>query len=344
MRAIPQAESSDTLSLSLARLDHTAIRRAFRRPGIRPRPRPVAAALAAARRLRRALAGPGRGRQSRQIRRRFSAEQPVRSRRLVSGRSLVGPAVGPRARRGGSAAAPTAAPASGRVAATTVSRNSLATTLNGGIGISPHRPVVHPDVSPAFELETLDFNDGSVMVPGYNQLATPGGSVDLRAQVRDSATGTYTYTWNTSGLSDATSISGSSTYDLTFQWDTTIATATTESVSVTVTDPSLNVVSQTYTFSIPAGTGIGDRRDDLEQRHARPRPAPGRCTGLRQPERLGRREHRRARDVDQPAQLQPEYPGPFAPLRLAGGERPADHRGRARNLRHDHAVAGRRRS
>ena len=93
------------------------------------------------------------------------------------------------------------------------------------------------------------------MVPGHDQLATPGGSVDLRAQVRDSATGTYTYSWNTTGLTDATSISGSSTYDLTFQWDTTISTATTESVTLTVTDPNLNEVSQTYTFWMPAGTG-----------------------------------------------------------------------------------------
>ena len=93
------------------------------------------------------------------------------------------------------------------------------------------------------------------MVPGYQQLATPGGSVDLRAQVRDSATGTYTYAWATSGLSNATSISGASTDDLTFQWDTSIATAGSESVTLTVTDPSLNVVSQTYTFWVPAGTG-----------------------------------------------------------------------------------------
>ena len=101
----------------------------------------------------------------------------------------------------------------------------------------------------------MDYNDGDVMVPGHDQLATPGGSVNLMAQVRDSATGTYTYSWDTSGLSDATSISGSSTSNLTFQWDTTIATATTESVTLTVTDPDLSEVSQTYSFAIPAGTG-----------------------------------------------------------------------------------------
>ncbi len=86
-----------------------------------------------------------------------------------------------------------------------------------------------PPTSPAFELATLDYNDGSLMVPGFDQLATPGGSVDLRAQVRDSATGTYTFSWDTSGLTDATSISGASTYDLTFQWNTSISTAEAES-------------------------------------------------------------------------------------------------------------------
>jgi hypothetical protein len=93
-----------------------------------------------------------------------------------------------------------------------------------------------PPTSPAFELKTLDYNDGSTVVPGFDQLATPGGSVDLRAQVRDSATGTYTFTWNTSGLTDANSISGATTYDLTFDWDTSVSTANAESATLTVTE------------------------------------------------------------------------------------------------------------
>jgi RHS repeat-associated protein len=159
---------------------------------------------------------------------------------------------------GGSAAGGAGAPGGG-MAATTISRNGAATALHsgstaGGVG-SSHAGLFVPDVSPSFELITLDANDGDVMVPGHDQLATPGGSVNLMAQVRDSATGTYTYSWNTSGLSDATSISGSSTSNLTFSWDTTIATAATESVTLTVTDPDSHVVSQTLDFSIPAGTG-----------------------------------------------------------------------------------------
>ena len=109
--------------------------------------------------------------------------------------------------------------------------------------------------SPPLTVYTLDYNDGNVFVPGFNELATPGGSVDLRAQVRDTATGTYTYSWNTTGLTDATGIAGANTFDLTFQWNTTIATAKNESVTLTVTDPNQNVVSQTYTFQVPAGTG-----------------------------------------------------------------------------------------
>ena len=157
---------------------------------------------------------------------------------------------------GGSASSSSAGALAGSGAAgTTVSRNSSASALNGGANAPLKKGLVHTDTSPAFELLTLDFNDGSVMVPGHAQLATPGGSVNLMAQVRDTATGTYTYSWNTTGLSDATSISGSSTSDLTFQWDTSIATAAAESVTLTVTDPSSNVVSQTYDFAIPAGTG-----------------------------------------------------------------------------------------
>ena len=265
----------------------------------------------AARRLRRSLAGPCRGFESRPgpaavlHQAELAPLPPARQRRVV-----VGPAVGARPGRwrigdrrrpllrvGRRARRPPSA-------ATPWPQRSTA-----GSGCTSTASIVHPDTSPAFELETLDYNDGSVMVPGYDQLATPGGSVDLCAQVRDSATGTYTYSWNTTGLTDATSISGSSTYDLTFQWDTTIATATAESVTLTVTDPEPER-GQPDLHLLGAGRHrLGDRRHDLEQLDARPRPAPGRRAGLRQPERLGRRGHRRARDVDQPAQLQPEYPG-----------------------------------
>jgi RHS repeat-associated protein len=156
----------------------------------------------------------------------------------------------------GTSAAPASALAGGttRAVATTISRNAPAVALHGG-GLHGPGGRVRPLASPAFEVETLDYNDGTVMFPGFDQLATPGGSVDLRAQVRDSAAGTYTFSWSTGGLTDATSISGANTYDLTFQWNTTVSTAKSESTTLTVTDPNNSTVSQTYTFWVPAGTG-----------------------------------------------------------------------------------------
>jgi RHS repeat-associated protein len=104
-----------------------------------------------------------------------------------------------------------------------------------------------------FPIYTLDENAGEVILPGADQLATLGGNMDLRAQVANTTVSSYS--WNTSGLTDATSISGSSTYDLTFQWDSSVTTATTNSVTLTVTNSSSQTQVQTYTFQVPAGTG-----------------------------------------------------------------------------------------
>jgi YD repeat-containing protein len=148
---------------------------------------------------------------------------------------------------------------------TTISRNPLAAALHGTAGSAPSSTVggggaggggsAGPLTSSALTLITLDYNDGSVLVPGFDQLATPGGSADLRAQVLDSAAGTYTYSWTTSGLTDAASYSGQATYKLTIHWKTSITTAEADSTTLTVTDPNSNQVSQTYTFWVPAGSG-----------------------------------------------------------------------------------------
>ena len=66
-----------------------------------------------------------------------------------------------------------------------------------------------------------------------------------------------TYSWNTSGLTLANSISGGSTFDLTFKWNTTNAPPTTNTVTLTVTDTHSNVVTQTYEFQLPSGSGGG---------------------------------------------------------------------------------------
>ncbi len=108
---------------------------------------------------------------------------------------------------------------------------------------------------PYFPLYTLDENAGSVIFPGFNQLATPGGNVDLRAQV--SGTTVSTYSWTTSGLTDAvsSSITGASTYDLKFQWNTSFATSRTDTATLTVTNSSGQQESRTYTFQVFPGSG-----------------------------------------------------------------------------------------
>jgi hypothetical protein len=85
-----------------------------------------------------------------------------------------------------------------------------------------------------FPLYTLDYNDGMVMFPGFNQLAFRGASVDLRAQVRNTAV--QSYSWDTTNLTDATGITGTNTYRLQFSWKTTVATSKTDSVTLTVTN------------------------------------------------------------------------------------------------------------
>ena len=74
--------------------------------------------------------------------------------------------------------------------------------------------------------------------------------MDLRAQV----TGTtgVTYSWNTTNLSEASSITGTLTYDLTFTWPTeNLSAPYTDSVTLTATNASNQQETQTYYFVIP---------------------------------------------------------------------------------------------
>ena len=103
-----------------------------------------------------------------------------------------------------------------------------------------------------FPLYTLDYIQGTVLFPGGDQLATLDGNVDLRAQT--SGTTGVTYSWNTSNLTGATSISGASTYDLTFTWPTAVLASYVDSVTLTATNASSQQEIQTYYFVVPAGS------------------------------------------------------------------------------------------
>ena len=98
----------------------------------------------------------------------------------------------------------------------------------------------------------LDVNDGVVLFPGVNQLANPGGSVILQAQV--SGTTVSSYNWNTSAISsDATSIAGSTTFQLTFSWNNSIATTHVDAITLSVTDSNSHIETYTYDFQLLRG-------------------------------------------------------------------------------------------
>jgi hypothetical protein len=64
---------------------------------------------------------------------------------------------------------PVAHGSSATASQTTISRNASAIALNGGRVTSTPGHGLRPLTSPAFELDTLDYNDGTVMVPPAGQ-------------------------------------------------------------------------------------------------------------------------------------------------------------------------------
>ena len=99
---------------------------------------------------------------------------------------------------------------------------------------------------------TLNVYAGQVIYPGATQLATLGGKVELRAQLKNASSASFS--WNTSGLTKATAITGANTADLKFQWTTSNSVATTNSATLSVTSGGVTT-SQTYTFQVPTGSG-----------------------------------------------------------------------------------------
>ena len=82
------------------------------------------------------------------------------------------------------------------------------------------------------------------------QLANLNGSVFLEAQV--SGTTVSSYNWNTSGISsDAQSISGASTYQLSFKWDHEFSTSHVDAITLSVTDTNSHTETYTYDFELP---------------------------------------------------------------------------------------------
>ncbi len=104
---------------------------------------------------------------------------------------------------------------------------------------------------PYFSLYTIDQYNGVVLYPNQYQQAMQGGAVSLVAQVAAGSSSSYTYSWTTSG-SAFTSVSGTTTPNLQFDWSGALLSAEVDSVTLTVTNASSQQESQTYYFAVPA--------------------------------------------------------------------------------------------
>ncbi len=136
---------------------------------------------------------------------------------------------------------------------------------------------------PYFPLYTLDYIQGGVLFNGGYQVGIPNGNVDLRAHVKN-GTG-VTFSWNTSGLTNAYNISGASTYDLTFTWEASLSSPVTDSVTLTATDTSNHQETQTYYFVVGIGTNTYPvlLQPEMERRPTRVILQLGRSLTMRKP-------------------------------------------------------------
>jgi len=175
---------------------------------------------------------------------------------LTAAGSSLSPSSGPNA----SAAYQTPAVTQNVAAGPSLGAGVRAPGFSGGAYPSSIPDLVQTNSSPAaqnlftyFPVYVVDYNDGQVLMPGADQLASPSGFVDLRAQVRDTTVSSYS--WDTTGLTDAVGISGSSSYDLTFNWAQDVYYPAVDSVTLSVTDANSHTETFTYSFQVPVGSG-----------------------------------------------------------------------------------------
>jgi YD repeat-containing protein len=109
---------------------------------------------------------------------------------------------------------------------------------------------VTTNVSTPFNVYVLDNQAGVVLYPGVDQFATLNGWMDLVAQVQGATASSYS--WTTTGL-PANTISGTSSDQLNFRWDSTNEEGVGYQTSVTlsVTDSASQSLTYTYDFWFP---------------------------------------------------------------------------------------------
>ncbi len=135
--------------------------------------------------------------------------------------------------------------------------------MNASGGATPPGSIADPvltnasgpsqDSFPYFPLYLRDVNNGVILFPGVDQLANLDASVVLQAQV--SGTTVSSYDWNTSGISsDATGITGATTYQLSFRWEYQSTSTHVDAITLSVTDTNSHTETYTYDFELPEAT------------------------------------------------------------------------------------------
>ncbi len=125
------------------------------------------------------------------------------------------------------------------------SSGGAAPTITFGPGTTVFTPatLTHPSY-------VIDANKGAVLTEAVVNNDFSNWPEDLRAQVSGATVGTYT--WDTTGATDATSVTGASTYQLQFTWGSFTSAARTDAITLTEDFVGGGSQSQTFHFVVTA--------------------------------------------------------------------------------------------
>ena len=106
----------------------------------------------------------------------------------------------------------------------------------------------HKSAAGADPLWVLDMNKGLVLTPGVPGHEFSNWSMDLQAQVSGATVSSYS--WDLTQASDATGVTGASTFELKFTWASFTGAPHTDTISVTETPTVGSPITQSYTFEV----------------------------------------------------------------------------------------------
>src|SRR5207244_857972 len=94
-----------------------------------------------------------------------------------------------------------------------------------------------PLTADSLSVDVVDQNNGLVLSPNVpvNDFSTYGVTLDAEYFATGLVGNVSTYSWDVSNAPDATSVSGTSTYRLTFTWASFTGAARSDTVKITVT-------------------------------------------------------------------------------------------------------------